>query len=407
VIVTVHHGDCLDVLRGMGEASVDSVVTDPPYGLEFMGREWDAPWQVSSKSKLFGKRERPMPGWGVTRNANCRACSGRMRGAKTCRCERPEWDEAPEATRVRQMRGFQDWCEAWAREVFRVLKPGGHAAIFGGTRTYHRMVCAIEDAGFEVRDQLAWCFGTGFPKSHNLPGGLGTALKPAWEPIVLARKPLACPTVAAQVLATGTGALNIGACRVPTEENLNGGTYLGERREHDEQRCLDGGKLRNGIGEYRQPAGRWPANLVHDGSPEVLAAFAAFGERKSTGGGLRNGDKFGGGYKPPGVPTIGFGDTGTAARFFYSAKASKAERAGSKHPTVKPVSLMRWLCRLVTPPGGTCLDPFAGSGTTGEAALREGFSAVLIEREAEYVADIERRLACYRDEAPLLAEVAA
>jgi hypothetical protein len=189
VNVRVHHGDCLDVLRGMAEASVDSVVTDPPYGLEFMGREWDAPWQVSSKSKLFGDRERPMPGWGVTRNANCRACGGRLRGAKKCQCGRPEWDEAPEATRTRQMRAFQEWCEAWAREVYRVMKPGAFAVIFGGTRTYHRMVCAVEDAGFEIRDQLLWIFGSGFPKSKNIGGGFGTALKPAHEPVLWAQKP--------------------------------------------------------------------------------------------------------------------------------------------------------------------------------------------------------------------------
>jgi DNA modification methylase len=470
--VTVHHGDCLDVLRGMAEASVDSVVTDPPYGLEFMGREWDAPWQLGGKSKLFGDRERATPGgWGGTRNANCRACGGRARGAKVCRCERPEWDEAPEATRVRQMRAFQDWCEAWAREVYRVMKPGAHLVAFGGTRTYHRMVCAIEDAGFEIRDQLAWLYGSGFPKSHDIgkaidraagaerevvgahpyaarkpngtwtgevygdePGhangpkltapatpeaarwsGWGTALKPAHEPIVLARKLLACPTVAAQVLATGTGALNVDATRVPTEEST-ARTVCGGGTNTEQWRTGRGHLTTGGA------AGRWPANLVHSGDETVLAAFAAFGERQSRPGTTKMRGESQHCY---GKATITDGprhdDTGSAARFFpalgfgedelrfhYSAKASKAERAGSSHPTVKPLALLKWLCRLVTPPGGVVLDCFAGTGVTGEAALLEGFSAVLVEREAEYVADIRRRLGrASGADTPLLSETAA
>jgi hypothetical protein len=386
VSVTTHHGDCLDVLRGMGEASIDAVVTDPPAGISMMGKSWD------------------------------------------------------------HDRGGRDAWVAWMSEVaaecLRVARPGAHALVWALPRTSHWTATAWENAGWEVRDRVAHLFGTGFPKSRNIgkdidraagaereivgvrqaPGfaranveqgaqgrsvyefpeygapatdaakqwqGWGTALKPAVEDWWLLRKPLACPTVAAQVLATGTGALNIDGCRVPTDESLNGGTYLGVKREADEQRCLEGGKLRNGIGEYQQPAGRWPANLCHDGSPEVLEAFAAFGERRTAGF----------------FPALGLGED--ELRFHYSAKASKADRAGSKHPTVKPVALMRWLCRLVTPPAGLVLDCFAGTGVTGEAALREGFSAVLIEREAEYVADIHARLARHRDEAPLLAGVAA
>jgi hypothetical protein len=221
----------------------------------------------------------------------------------------------------------------------------------------------------------------------------------------LLRKPLACPTVAAQVLATGTGALNVDGCRVGIDD--------GEREIIDSRSGADrGGRAIYGAGIVRaegerfksHAAGRWPANLVHDGSPEVLEAFAAFGAKDSTRANGNPNDTIRpdqSGYfreREDGArlndaniaPT--YRDTGTAARFFYSAKASKAERAGSKHPTVKPVALMRWLCRLVTPPGGVVLDPFAGSGTTGEAARLEGFGAVLIEREAEHVADIRRRL---------------
>lgn len=281
--------------------------------------------------------------------------------------------------------------ETWA-EVYRVLKPGAQLVAFGGTRTFHRMMCAIEDAGFELRDTLAWLYGSGFPKSHNLDGdwkGWGTALKPAHEPIILARKPFP-GTVARNVLAHGTGAINVDACRVP---------ILGDRRTP----CgADGDVHRttgNVYGAHERSVGfdttkaRWPANVVHDGSPEVEAAFAAFGVRASCNspssanpeGSILGGRRSQGAIYP--------GDSGTASRFFYSAKATARDRADSKHPTVKPIALMRWLVRLVTPPEGVVLDCFAGSGTTGEAALREGFDAILIEQEAAYIVDIERRLA--------------
>jgi site-specific DNA-methyltransferase (adenine-specific) len=314
VSVGLHHGDCLDVLATLH--GLDACVTDPPYGLAFMGRQWDR-------------------------------------------------DIA-----------FQP--ATW-RLVFAALKPGAHLAAFGGTRTSHRMVCAIEDAGFEIRDTVLWLYGSGFPKTKN-------ALKPACEPIVLARKPLV-GTVAANVLAHGVGGINVDACRIegvkPVMERTAtivaatsmSGTSTGARS----------------TGEMTTE-GRWPANVVHDGSDEVLEAFAAFGERKSCNapssarpeGAILGGRRSQGAIYP--------GDTGTAARFYYCAKASAADRCGSKHPTIKPVSLIRWLVRLITPPGGTVLDPFAGSGTTGEAAQLEGMNAVLIEREAEYAADIRRRV---------------
>jgi len=154
--VELFHGDCLEIIpRLVAEGRVvDAICTDPPYGLEFMGQEWDAPWQMSSKSALFGKRERATPGWGVTRNANCQKCGGRLRGAKKCSCDEPEWDEAPNSTRLRQMAAFQDWSLEWARACFDILRPGGFLLAFGGTRTFHRMVCAIEDAGFVIQDSI-------------------------------------------------------------------------------------------------------------------------------------------------------------------------------------------------------------------------------------------------------------
>ena len=331
------HGDCRAVLATLPADSIDACVTDPPYELAFMGRQWDAT-------------------------------------------------------------GIAFQAETW-REVLRVMRPGAHLVAFGGTRTQHRMVCAIEDAGFEIRDCLMWLYSCGFPKSR-------ASLKPAYEPIILARKPL-IGTGAQNVLAHGCGGLNIDASRVPGADAQEGRTRHG------------GGVVGAGTNyelpdsHGQMPAGRWPANLLHDGSDEVEAAFAAFGERTS---GARNGVK---------SARVSFGDegtfaerardtgysseatTGSASRFFYSAKAGKADRAGSKHPTVKPLALMRWLCRLVTPPGGRILDPFAGSGTTGEAAMLEGFSALLIEQAAEHSGDIEHRIGRWHGaDLPLFAEAA-
>ena len=320
--VALHQGDCMAVIATLADSSIDSVVTDPPYGLGFMGKQWD---------------------------------SGTV---------------AFDAT---------FWVEA-----LRVLKPGAHLLAMGGTRTYHRLACAIEDAGFEIRDQLAWVYGSGFPKSHNIGNGWGTALKPAWEPICLARKPL-IGTVAENVLAHGTGAINIDGCRVGTDEI----TVKGYRAETGAT-WLGSGMLAANV--ERTPTthrGRWPANIVHDGSDEVLAGFpetqSGSGER---GGTSPNPMSWG----EPRPSTSFQGDAGSAARFFYTTKADAHDRIGSKHPTVKPVDLMQWLVRLVTPKGGTVLDPFAGTGTTGEAAWREGCRAILIERQADYCADIHRRM---------------
>lgn len=315
--VELHHGDSRDVLRSIADASIDSVVTDPPYAL------------VSIVKRFGGENAAPSTDKSGESGPYMRASAGFMG---------QQWDTGETAFAV----------EFWA-EVFRVLKPGGHVVAFSGTRTYHRLAAAIEDSGFEIRDQLAWVYGTGFPKSHTIKAGefagWGTALKPAWEPIALARKPL-IGTVAANVLQHRTGAINVEGCRIGAERLA----------------AQEAGQARLGTFEREgmitpERVGRFPANILHDGSPEVVGKF------------------------PDG-----------AARFFYSAKADSDDRLASKHPTVKPVNLMQWLCRLVTPRGGVVLDPFAGSGTTGEAAWREGFRAVLIEREANFVGDIARRL---------------
>lgn len=437
--IAVHAGDCVDVIKTFADNSIDACVCDPPYGLQFMGREWDKLW----RSKPGADADY------VERTA----------GSLTSRARAlPDYS----ASKPIQM---QSWHEAWAREVFRVLKPGAHIVAFSGTRSYHRLACAIEDAGFEIRDQLAWAYGTGFPKSHDVSKGIdkaagaerkrelapkkrengatsdvyaqdewtrtigawsrlsdapvteaaatwkgwGTALKPsfeplcvaqkpftpAWEPICLARKPLSEPTVAANCLKWGCGALNIDACRVTVAADDPESYMRGERAIHA-KRAVDAS---NSVS--LPPAtlsmsrlGRWPANIVHDNSAEVLAAFPKTGVNgRPNCAGIEydhSGDVFG--KLNRAAYQGGYMDSGSAARFFFSAKADSDDRLGSKHPTVKPVDLMQWLCRLVTPPGGTVLDPFAGTGTTGEAAWREGFNAVLIEREPEYLADIARRM---------------
>lgn len=343
----IRNADCREVMRSLPSDSIDSIVTDPPYGLEFMGKGWD-----------------------------------------------------------RGVPGVDFWTEA-----LRVLKPGGYLLAFGGTRTFHRLTCAIEDSGFEIRDCLSWIYGSGFPKSHNvalsidkLKGhpnrgraiptastfqasdlemknkltsnkvekyeaksnesekwqGWGTALKPAWEPIILARKPL-CGTVAENVLAFGTGGLNIDGARVGTE----GGEALG----------------------------RWPANVIHDGSEEAIAGFpqTTSGQLKPHHFSRASAADCLNGSNQARHPRAEFGgDTGSAARFFYCAKASKADRdEGNNHPTVKPSALMRHLCRLVTQPDGLILDPFSGSGSTGKAALLEGFRFLGAELDPDY-AEIAR-----------------
>jgi DNA modification methylase len=407
-------GDCLEVMRTFAPDSMDSIVTDPPYGLSFMGKDWDH---------------------GVP--------------------------------------GEHFWAEA-----LRVAKPGAHLLAFGGTRTFHRLAVAIEDAGWEIRDCVMWVYGSGFPKSHdvskaidreagktrevvgsrladnfNHPGtgainyrqrdgivcervsinitspatqeaerwqGWGTALKPAWEPIIVARKPIT-QTVAANVLEWGTGAINVDGCRVEHNEECK---PMAAQKTNN---CIIGQSGRYTETTELKPAGRWPSNFIHDGSDDVLALMP---ETKSG-----SGDKHG--RKPSSfcastdwqsyIGTSNGGDSGSAARFFYCAKASKHDRdegceglevnqttggggmnntpddvcgkygsikapAHNPHPTVKPTDLMRYLCRLVTPPGGIILDPFMGSGSTLKAAVLEGFDGIGIDLNPEYVEIARRRV---------------
>jgi site-specific DNA-methyltransferase (adenine-specific) len=259
--------------------------------------------------------------------------------------------------------------ELW-QACLRVLKPGGHLLAFGGTRTYHRMAVAIEDAGFEIRDSIHWVYGSGFPKSLNLKdehAGWGTALKPAHEPIVLARKPLA-GTVAANVLEHGTGALNIDGCRVGEFVNT---TPSGIDR-YNQNYVNDGSERATIEGTTSGATGRWPANIIFD-----KAAGAELDEQSGI----------------------------EASRFFYCPKPGKKERnagGANAHPTVKPVELMRYLCRLVTPPNGTVLDPFLGSGTTAVAAILEGFAWVGCEMTADYLPIIKGRVQWAQNQQPKL-----
>ena len=404
-------GDCLAVMRQLiddgYEGWVDSVVTDPPYHLTTGKKGGTGPASASTK----------------TPQGRARVTTGFMGKA---------WDGGDVA--------FQK--ETWELAL-RLLKPGGHLLAFGGSRTYHRLACAVEDAGFEIRDQVMWLYGTGFPKSLDVSkaidkragaerevvgqmlthkgdsgdqtyaalgefrqskivdltapatpeavrwNGWGTALKPSHEPIVLARKPLV-GTVAENVLTHGTGALNIDGCRVPAPDGVPVFTLRGEGGSVALGDGLNGS---NSTGEFSY-RGRWPANVIHDGSDEVEDAFAAFGTSQTGKRSERSRDR-----DVPGTKWLTsnhksqeYTDKGTASRFFYSAKTPKFERNGSRHPTVKPLSLMRYLTRLVTPPGGTVLDPFSGSGSTLEAAALEGFYPVGIEMTADYWPDIEARL---------------
>ena len=412
------HGDCLAELPKLRENSYDSCVTDPPYDLTSIVKRFSAT-SLAADTQTSERSRAGADGYG-------RFAKGFMGKS---------WDGTGIAFRP----------ETWAA-VYRVLKPGAHLTAFGGTRTFHRMAVAIEDAGFEIRDTLAWLYGTGFPKSHDvskgidraagverevvvtgtpvkrmIPGadqnktgwikdngriyvpsvslsgsqeakqwdGWGTALKPAFEPIVLARKPLSEPTVAANVLRWGTGAINIEACRIESERATGWAGGAAGGNTWTAENC---GLAKPG--DARPVYGRWPANVTHDGSDEVMECFPdAPGQiaRARTDGSAQGNMTYGPMKHGTNHPEPR-SDSGSAARFFYCAKASKEDRSGSKHPTVKPVKLIRWLARLVTPPSGTVLDPFGGSGTTGAAALAEGFRAALIEREAEYVADIQRRL---------------
>lgn len=357
--ITLLAGDCREVLNTLPESSVDSCVTDPPYHL-------------TSIVKRFGK-DGSAPAQFGTDGAFSRASRGFMG---------KEWDGGEVA--------FEP--ETWAA-IYRVLKPGAHLLAFGAPKNFGFMQYAIGKGGFEIRDVLAWIFGSGFPKSHNIGDGWGTALKPAYEPIIMARKPLSEKTVAANVMRWGTGAINVDGCRVETLPRKTG-TKKDGADATGSGATLQGSSLSRQQEWDAQNLGRWPANVVHDGSEEVVGAFPeAPGQQRYVwpehGDRPSRGIYHDFGPRPPNEPRD---DGGSAARFFYTAKADSDDRIGSKHPTVKPLDLMQWLVRLVTPRGGLVIDPFAGTGTTGEAAFREGMRAILIEREEEYQTDIRRRI---------------
>jgi DNA modification methylase len=352
--VSIVHGDCITVMAGMPAESVDAICTDPPYGLGFMGKAWDSVGALTSRppSALH-----PAEGTAEARGAY------------------PRTGKGPAAVAF-DGRAFQSWCEEWGREAYRVAKPSAYLLAFGGTRTVHRMTVALEDAGWIIRDMLVWGYASGFPKSK-------ASLKPAWEPIVMARKPGPLRMLA------------IDECRLPVSARSTA-----------------------------QPLGRWPANLVltdpiFDGGVEgVVGGGAVDGEmhnqRASSIFGTETGME---------RATVSVRDSGTYSRFFLIPKADRADREpvlgglpervisvwggeeddlseGKKstrprvnvHPTVKSTDLMRHLVRLVTPTGGTVLDPFGGSGSTAIAAEKEGFDWILIEREAEYVEIAKARL---------------
>lgn len=451
------NGNCLDEMKKLDENSVDSIVTDPPYGLEFMGKEWDAPWKQTSggfSSPGIGERKTDWPSYKGSNRVRCQTCGMLIgQGGSRCKCSKPK----PLSQDAERMRTFQDWTYEWAVEALRVIKPGGHILVFGGTRTYHRVTSALEDAGWEIRDCIMWVYGSGFPKSHNVASsidkslghpnrgkaiptastyqacdvdrenkltsnpvgpyeakseqakpweGWGTALKPAWEPIIVARKPL-IGTVAENVLAHGTGAMNIDKCRVGNE-TIRINTW------DEGAKPFGGGAGTPYTG--RESQGRWPANFIHDGSEEVESLFPEVKTGVCPADGASG---YSGGLKRRNnIPASNGGDSGSAARFFYCSKANKKDRdeglddmeakevligaAGHKinpmtgkpvvdvprkniHPTVKPTDLMRYLCRLVTPPNGIVMDPFMGSGSTGKAAIMEGFLFVGIELQKEYI----------------------
>jgi site-specific DNA-methyltransferase (adenine-specific) len=372
-VISVLHGDCLDVLPTLDADSFHSVVTDPPYHLTSIVKRFGADDAAPAASGVYGRSSAGFMG--------------------------KQWDGGDVAFRP----------ETWA-QVCRVMKPGAFMAAFASTRGYHRMTCAIEDAGFIIHPMLAWVFGSGFPKAtrFKLPDMEGfryglQALKPAMEPICLAQKPM-IGTGNENWSAYGCGGLNIDGCRVETDDIISN---HGESGKSTATSFSLGARI--SMQTAGQQIGRWPANLIHDGSDEVLEAFPdAPGQQRSTG--PEYGEKISknvyGDFGPINTSTPR-GDSGSAARFFYQAKADSSDRAGSKHPTVKPLDLMRWVSRLITPPGGNILDPFAGTGSTGEAARLESFSATLIEREAEYVADIKRRLGrASGDDTPLFSGTA-
>ena len=396
----------------MEDNSIDSIITDPPYNLiksnSGFERGKDSPYTRTAKGGFMGK----------------------------------EWDGTGIALKV-----------ALWEDVWRIAKPGAFLLCFGGTRTYHRIACAIEDAGWQIRDCIMWVYGSGFPKSLDIGKamdkknmnygwhGYGTGLKPAYEPIIVAMKP-ADGTFANNAIKHGVAGLNIDKCRIPKKEGdrIEYGVNGIERQKDNNVYGKQSGKI-----QFDGTQGRFPANFIHDGSQEVLDLFpqtkGGTAVRHNSGGNTFGGDN----AKPP-MEDLGYGDSGSASRFFYCAKASKKERnmgceglettekftAGNysqsptcktcnltlngtndhskcsgevyykemeskntknHHPTVKPLKLMEYLCQLTrTPSGGIVLDPFMGSGTTGMACVNTDRDFIGIEKEKEYFKIAQRRI---------------
>lgn len=413
--LVLYHGDCLDVLGRLDAESVDAVVTDPPYGLEFMGKEWDR-FRVDDPGRNHRHRGEHAGAHGGFADGPNVAFKGDVRGtaygggkrARTFRCTAcgkrdqfrnrhyPCGDGDWRAELVDPfaapptMLAFQEWCRQWSTEALRVLRPGGYMLAFGGTRTYHRLAAGVEDAGFEIRDSVAWLYGQGFPKSHNVGEGVGTALKPAHEQIVVARKPLR-GSVAQNLEDHGTGVLRIDAARLPMDDadrlEIEGSTWDATRLE----RVALSSYADDGASKPMEahPLGRWPANVALDDRAAALLDRATgdpvsrfFYTSKAT---ARERNKGLGHLEPQ--PAQLWNEGGIKA-----SREATAKPKANTHPTVKPVDLMQWLVRLVTPPDGVVLDPFAGSGTTGVACRLEHLRCILIEAEADYLPIIAGRL---------------
>jgi len=362
------HGNCFEVMKNL--SNITAIITDPPYGIEFMGKDWD-----SFKEDKGNKS---------------------------------------------QIKKYQEWCMNWSKIEYDCCLPGAWLLCFGGTRTYHRLACGLEDAGWEIRDCIMWIYGSGFPKSLNISkkidklsggkeevikwNGYGTGLKPAWEPIILARKPIN-KTVINNCLKYGCGGLNIGESKVPIDPRLDNPQL---RKMNRSKRNCDTSSQKWGLSKNQNdnpqvvhPSGRWPSNLIYDGSDEVENIFLKFGHKKSGDNCTRKkegyfgaGDSkhFGLGY--PGDIQTTYGDKGSVSRFFYCAKASKSEKEEyNDHPTVKPIELMKYLLNLIKQPEkNLVLDPFAGSGSTLIAAAKIGIKCIGIERNENYVSIIKKRL---------------
>jgi len=403
--VTIYLGDCVEVMADMPENSVDAIVTDPPYGLEFMGKEWDK----------FGGR--PV-GDGYEGNGGMKRY---FKGNK------PVYEAGL---------SYQTWTTQWATQALRVLKPGGYLLAFGGTRTYHRLVCGLEDAGFEIRDTICWLYGSGFPKNLDISKqidkmagaerevlgqgkyankgrridnrvyskatpsdqevittpsteaakewqGWGTALKPAFEPIVVARKPISEKNVALNVLKWGTGGMDIDGARIGKENHIVHGKQAGHFQPGSGETIKD----------YHQVQGRWPANVILDEeAARVLDEQSGESETKRIEKPSDcRGNTWGGTIQTHRGPR-GHTDSGGASRFFYCAKASSSERGkGNVHPTCKPVKLMEYLVKLVSREGATILDPFAGSMSTVLAAVALGRECIAIEQSEDYCEILRNR----------------